>query len=565
MMLLDLFRTSPRAATATISDPRQQDLGVPDLAVRATNLGKRYGDFWAVKGVNLSVAKGVSVGIIGLNGAGKSTLLQMIAGTLTPSEGTSAVSGRVLALLDLGAGFSDDFTGLENLYLSASILGLPRSLIDGHLGEIEEFAEIGAFLREPMRTYSSGMRVRLAFALLTQVRPDVMIIDEVLSVGDAYFAHKCARLLRQFREEGRSLLFVSHDPNAVKTYCDHAILLDHGMVVREGGPADVLDYYNALIAAKERELEIRVSEAVGGRRQTRSGDGRATLDRFDLLDTDGRSIRAALCGATVRIVCAVEFKQAVAAPTVGFLIRDRLGNDVFGTNTCNLGLATRTYAAGEFMEVAFSLPLNLGPGNYSLTLAIHAGADHREGNYDWCDNLLAFTIVPHWPFAFAGVAALATTAEVSDQVRLLTRDCPWNQPIDFSDTGNAHRFQVGGWCIPERGHCWTLGQEAMLAVRLPPGGARVIADVFPFIPSGGTAQQVQFGCGESVLANWEIARPMSVAADIPPALRSGTGELRLWWRLPGAASPASSGISNDTRILALAFQRITFHPLDGSC
>jgi hypothetical protein len=249
---------------------------------------------------------------------------------------------------------------------------------------------------------------------------------------------------------------------------------------------------------------------------------------------------------------------------VGFLIRDRLGNDVFGTNTLNLGIATRTYKAGEFMEVAFSLPLNLGPGNYSLTLAIHAGTDHREGNHDWCDNLLAFTIVPHWPFAFAGVAALTTTAEISDQVKLLTRDCPWGQPIDFSETGNAQRFQAGGWCLPERSHCWTQGHEAILSVRLPPGGARLVAELFPFIPPGGKAQQVQVGCGESVLADWEVAQPRSVEAEIPAALRSDSGELKLWWRMPGAASPASAGVGTDARVLALAFQRITFHPLDES-
>jgi lipopolysaccharide transport system ATP-binding protein len=549
-----------------VDAPAHADDGGAGLAVQAINIGKQYGDFWAVRGVNMSIARGVSVGIIGLNGAGKSTLLQMIAGTLAPSEGTVKVSGRVVALLDLGAGFNDDFTGLENLYLSATILGLPKSLVDGHLGEIEDFAEIGEFIRQPVRTYSSGMRVRLAFALLTQIRPDLMIIDEALSVGDAYFAHKCARLLRQFREEGRSLLFVSHDPNAVKTFCDHALLLDRGVVIREGAPADVLDYYNALIAAKERESEIRVAEASGGQRQTRSGDGRAVLDRFDLLDPDGRSVRAVLCGTTVRIACAVEFRQTVAAPTVGFLVRDRLGNDVFGANTRNLGLATRTYAAGECMEAAFSLPLNLGPGNYSITLAVHAGADHLEGNYDWCDNLLAFTVVPHWPFPFVGVAALPATVEVSDRIRLLTRDCAWNQPIDFSDTGNAQRFQVGGWCLPERGHCWTQGRESRLAVRLPPGGgaARLVADVFPFLPPGALAQRVQIGCGESVLGDWEIAGPMSAEVEIPAALRHEAGELRLWWRLPGAASPASAGVSHDARILALAFRRIWFHPLDGS-
>ena len=562
-MLLDLLKPGPRGLPTAAGAPAQPGAGEDGLAVHAVNIGKRYGGFWAVRGVNLSIARGVCVGIIGLNGAGKSTLLQMIAGTLTPSEGSVKVSGRVVALLDLGAGFNDDFTGLENLYLSASILNLPRSLIDGHLGEIEDFAEIGDFIRQPVRTYSSGMRVRLAFALLTQIRPDLMIIDEVLSVGDAYFGHKCARLLRQFREEGRSLLFVSHDPNAVKTYCDHALLLDRGVVIREGAPADVLDYYNALIAAKEREFEIRVAEAGGGRRRTRSGDGRAVLERFDLLDAAGRPVRAVLCGATVRIACAVEFKQTVAAPTVGFLIRDRLGNDVFGTNTHKLGLPTRTYAAGECMEVAFRLPLNLGPGNYSVTLAVHAGADHLEGNFDWCDNLLAFTVVPHWPFAFVGVAALATAVEVSDQIRLLTRDCPWDHPIEFSETGNAQRFQVGGWCLPEHGHCWTQGKESGLAVRLPPGGraVRLVADVFPFLPPGVNAQRVQVGCGDTVLADWEITRPMSAEALIPAALRPKTGDLKLWWRLPGAASPASAGLSSDTRVLALAFRRMSFHSL----
>jgi len=564
-MLLDLFKARPRAAATAKGEIAAQEAVAADRAVQATNVGKRYGDFWAVKGVNLSIPKGVSVGIVGLNGAGKSTLLQMIAGTLTPSEGTVAVSGRVLALLDLGAGFNDDFTGLENLYLSASILGLPRSLIDGHLGEIEAFAEIGPFLRQPMRTYSSGMRVRLAFALLTQVRPDLIIIDEVLSVGDAYFAHKCARLLRQFREEGRSLLFVSHDPNAVKTFCDHAILLDRGVVVREGAPSDVLDYYNALIAAKEREHEIRVSEAASGQRKTRSGDGRAVLDRFDLLDSQGRSVRAVLCGAAVRVVCAVEFRQAVAAPTVGFLIRDRLGNDVFGTNTHNLGVVPRTFEAGQCMETSFSLHLALGPGDYSLTLAVHAGADHRDGSYDWCDNLLAFTVVPHWPFAFVGVAALETSVEVSDRIQLLTRDCGWDEPIDFTATGNATRHLLGGWCVPERTHCWTQGGEAALSVRLPDDqGARLVAEIFPFLPPGVAAQQVRVTCGDTVLAQWSVSQPMTAEAVVPPGLCPPGVELRLVWHLPGAASPAGAGLGSDSRQLALAFRSLHFAPLKPS-
>lgn len=557
--MLDLFKSKPERPSAP--DQRPSDPAVESsVAVQATNLGKCYGDFWAVRGVNLTVTRGESLGIVGLNGAGKSTLLQIVAGTIPPSEGSVKVSGRVLALLDLGAGFNDDFTGLENLYLSASLHGVPKSTIDGHLGEIEDFAEIGEFIRKPMRTYSSGMKVRLAFALLTQVRPELMIIDEALAVGDAYFAHKCVRLVRQFRDEGRSLLFVSHDPGAVKAFCDHAILMDRGVVIREGQPNDVLDYYNAMIAVKEREMEIRVSEAATGRRRTRSGDGRAMLDRFDLQDEHGKSVRAVLCGSPVRIVCAVEFRETVAGPTVGFLIRDRLGNEIFGTNTSYLGIATRTYAPGECLEVAFSLPLNLGPGNYSLTMAVHAGADHRAGNYDWYDNLLAFSVVPQWPFVFAGVAALPTSAQLTDGVRFLTRECSWGEPIDFTETGNAQRYLVSGWSSPEPTHCWTQGTEASIAVRLPDGSGdvKLTADVYPYLPPDMRAQEVQIGCGETVLGRWKISKPSKVEVIIPDKLRTPASDLRIWWRLPGATSPSSVGAGTDTRVLALAFRRIVF-------
>jgi lipopolysaccharide transport system ATP-binding protein len=534
------------------------------IVLEAHNLGKKYGDFWALRGVDLTVARGESLGIIGLNGAGKSTLLKILAGTLVPTEGTVRSSGKIVPLLDLSAGFNDDFTGLENLYLSASIMDVPRSVIDRHLIEIEDFAEIGDFVRKPMRTYSTGMRVRLAFALLTQIRPDLLIVDEVLAVGDAYFAHKCARLIRQFRDEGRSLLFVSHDPSAVKTYCESAILLDRGVVLRTGRPADVLDYYNAIIAAKEREQEIRVAENARGQKLTRSGDGLAGLNRADLIDEQGKSVRAVVCGSTVRIVCGVSFNGQVVSPTVGFLIRDRLGNDIFGTNTYNLGVQPRTYSAGEKMEVAFALPLTLGPGSYSITVAVHAGADHRAGNHDWQDNLIAFSIVPQWPFQFAGVVALPVSATISDGIQLLSRQYRWNEPIIFAADGNCAKYLSSGWSYPEPGHCWTLGKLAVLAVEFPAasGGVILSAEVSPFLPPGTQAQTVELIVADRPIKQWTVAHLMTLEAEIPAGMLAEHAETQLWFRLPDAVSASTAGLSEDSRELGLAFRRVSFFPLD---
>ncbi|HEY3757834.1 MAG TPA: ABC transporter ATP-binding protein [Opitutaceae bacterium] len=535
-----------------------------DVLVDVRGLGKNYGNFWALRNVDLVLRRGESMGIIGMNGAGKSTLLKILAGTIASTTGEVRVSGKVVPLLDLSAGFNDDFTGLENLELSASILGVSRGTIAKNIDQIEDFAEIGEFVRKPMRTYSSGMRVRLAFALLTQIRPDLLIIDEVLSVGDAYFAHKCARLIRQFREEGRSLLFVSHDPSAVKTYCDSAILLDKGLVVRTGTPIDVLDYYNAIIAAKEREHEIRVSENLRGERSTRSGDGKAVLNRFDLLDSQNRSVRAVPCGAEVKIVGGIDFNAEIDSPTVGFVIRDRLGNEVFGTNTRHLGVATRTYAAGEAMEVAFTLPLNLGPGHYSCTLAVHMGFDHREGNHDWRDNLLSFSVLHRWPFHFVGTAALPAAADCRDGAVLLTRRYEWADEIAFNDEGSCGRYFVSGWCAPERGHCWTSGKSAHLQFELPASGqaVRLKAEVAPFLPPGTTDQVVQIECEGRILGEWKVAAKGDFSLDIPASQIATNGTLRLGWRIPNAISPAAAGTGPDPRELGLAFVRLALFPVD---
>jgi lipopolysaccharide transport system ATP-binding protein len=368
---------------------------------------------WALRGIGFKVSSGESVGIVGQNGAGKSTLLKILTGTTQASEGRFAIGGSVAALLELGMGFHPEFSGRQNAIMGLQLLGRVGSEIPERLEEIERFSELGSYLDQPIRTFSSGMYVRLAFSVATSIRPDVLIVDEALAVGDAYFQHKSMRRIRDFREQGTTLLFVSHDPFAVKTLCDRALLLDRGLLIRDGPSDAVLDYYNAMIAKKERDAEIRQIEAEGGRTITRSGDGRARILFVDMLDGTGAPSRAFRIGERIRVVCRIEFRETIPDPTVGFLIRDRLGNDVFGTNTYHLGSSPGRVSDGEILEIVFETVLNLGCGNYSLTGAVHAGDSHLDSNFDWWDRALVFQIIPGDSFRFVGTASLPVRANVS--------------------------------------------------------------------------------------------------------------------------------------------------------
>jgi lipopolysaccharide transport system ATP-binding protein len=236
----------------------------------------------------------------------------------------------------------------------------------------------------------------LAFSIATAVRPDVLIVDEALSVGDAYFQHKSFARIREFSEQGTTLLFVSHDPGAVKTLCDRAILLDRGQAIREGAPDEVLDYYNAIIAKREVDYQIREVERVGGRqREMRSGDRTAAIESVELLDATGNAARAFLSNAHARLRVRFTVSTAMARITIGFLIRDRLGNDVFGTNTHYLETPTPALTPGAHFDCTFDIErLCLGAGNYSLTVALHDATSHLVRNYDWWDQALVFQIIP---------------------------------------------------------------------------------------------------------------------------------------------------------------------------
>jgi lipopolysaccharide transport system ATP-binding protein len=368
--------------------------------------------FWALRGVSFSVAAGESVGILGLNGAGKSTLLKILTGTTQPTEGHVVMQGRAAAMLELGLGFHPDFSGRQNAVMAAQLMGLSAREAGALMGEVAAFAEIGAYLDQPVRTYSTGMVVRLAFSVATAARPEILIVDEALSVGDVYFQHKCIRRINEFQAAGTTVLFVSHDPAAVKSLCGRALLLDQGRLIQDGPPDRVLDYYNAMIAKREANQTILQAEAADGRTTTRSGTFQARVTDVDLLDTGGRSARAFTVGHRARVRALIAFSATIAAPTVGILIRDRLGNDVFGTNSFHVAPIKETYEAGDALAVDFEIRLNLGTGTYTLTVAVHSDATHLVDNYDWWDKVIGFEIVPGSEPRFIGVAALPVRLHV---------------------------------------------------------------------------------------------------------------------------------------------------------
>ena len=347
---------------------------------------------WVLQDINFNVEPGEAVGIIGMNGAGKSTLLKLITGTAQSTIGQVSISGRVAALLELGMGFHPDFTGRQNAIMAGQLLGMTAQEVTDHMPQIEAFAEIGEYIDSPVRVYSSGMQVRLAFSVATARRPDVLIVDEALSVGDAYFQHKCFARVRSYQAQGTTLLFVSHDPGAVKTLCDRAILIDRGTIRLDGNPADVLDYYNALIAPDAIDTAIREGTPNGN--GTRSGSGVVRILEADLLN-EKKSIRALVAGQPASVHLRLQARQPLEDFTIGLLIKDRLGNDVFGTNTHHMLQTLGPVAVGEIKDLFFDFPsLALGPGHYSITLAAHASSDHLAGNYDWWERALVFQVMP---------------------------------------------------------------------------------------------------------------------------------------------------------------------------
>ncbi|MFQ5720218.1 MAG: ABC transporter ATP-binding protein [Acidobacteriota bacterium] len=383
-----------------------------DRLVQWASLGhvRRGTPFVAVDDVDLSIEAGESVGIVGANGAGKSTLLKLICGVLHPTAGSVEVDGRLAGLLELGTGFHPEFTGRANIILNARFLGLHRDEIEERLDDIIAFAGVGRFIDQPLRTYSTGMQLRLAFAVAAHTRPDLLVVDEALAVGDAAFTHRCVERIRRFHATGGTLLFATHDPGMLKTLCDRALLIDRGRILVEGSPQEVLELYNERIALPAGTEEILVQERERvAHAPHRSGNWSALIRSVELLGGPGEARRAFISGEKITIEVEVCFLTAVENPTIGILIRDRLGRDVYGTNTHLLQIASGSFAPGEKLVVSFVMPLELGAGEYSLTVAAHTLDVHVHDSFDWIDRVVSFKVLP------------AATADSIGPVRLSPR------------------------------------------------------------------------------------------------------------------------------------------------
>ena len=364
-------------------------------------------DFWALKGISFEIEKGTTTGIVGPNGSGKSTLLQIVAGTLDPTHGNVWVSGRVAALLELGAGFNPEFTGIENISMNAALMGFSRKETAARLPEIERFAEIGEFINQPVKTYSSGMYVRLAFAIAVNVAPEILIIDEALSVGDTIFQHRCVRRIKEMQDSGVTVLFVSHEPTLVRALCSRAILLYKGEAIADGPPVDVLNRYQRLIMAREAAYKAEdngavqattafETQAVPGEDagaplsyQYRHGNGDAEVIYAELLDADEQPLELVETGAPVYLRMRFLCHRDVARPVCGFMIRSRHGMNVYGTNTEQRGLELGAAHRGDIVEATFAFNCWLGQEHYFVSVAVHSP---DGAAYDWLDGVIFFRV-----------------------------------------------------------------------------------------------------------------------------------------------------------------------------
>jgi lipopolysaccharide transport system ATP-binding protein len=379
-----------------------------------------YREFWALKDVSFKIKKGETVGIIGRNGSGKSTLLQMICGTLNPTDGNIQTFGRVAALLELGSGFNPEFTGCENVYMNAAVLGLTKEETEARFSDITNFADIGDFIDQPVKTYSSGMMVRLAFAVIAHVDADILIIDEALAVGDAFFTQKCMRFLREFMKT-KTVLFVSHDTAAIKNLCSFAIWLEKGEVIQQGNPKDVCDYYlrefyeSQQGKSKVTSVVKKRTEALAEKKDQRShfinmsnlrndlrvfefnpsvffGKAGAQIIHVEFLDINEDVLAWIVGGEKVTLRITAVAHEALHAPIIGFSVKDRLGQVLFGDNTyLNYMDSPFNCESGENISAEFTFYMPILPaGDYAIDVAIAEGTQEQHVQHHWIHSALLF-------------------------------------------------------------------------------------------------------------------------------------------------------------------------------
>jgi lipopolysaccharide transport system ATP-binding protein len=359
---------------------------------------KRKAEFWALRDINLRIEKGEVFALLGPNGSGKSTLLQIISGILQPTSGRVLSSGRVAALLELGAGFNPEFSGRENVYLNGEILGLSRDELDDAFPRIEAFAEIGQFIDRPVKEYSSGMYVRLAFSTAIHVDPEVLIVDEALAVGDAIFASRCVQKFEELRKKNVTVLLVSHDLGLIKRLADRAAFMLDGRIVMQGAPKDAVNRYVGFVLDREhanREASAgRLNESItdgliSGKSSFRHGDGASRVTDVRILNSAGEVCHAFRPGESIVLRVRAAFQQAVANPVVGILIRNRIGMDIFGTNSRLESAELGDFEAGDEIEIEFEMDCLLSRQEYTVTVAVQ----YWNGlSQDWLDDVLDFRV-----------------------------------------------------------------------------------------------------------------------------------------------------------------------------
>ncbi|MCQ2400344.1 MAG: ABC transporter ATP-binding protein [Lachnospiraceae bacterium] len=373
-------------------------------------------DFYALKGVSFDVKKGESLGIIGVNGSGKSTILKIITGVLTPTGGTVTSDGKISALLELGAGFNMEYTGIENVYMNGTMMGFSKKEMDEKLPSILEFADIGDFVYQPVKSYSSGMFVRLAFALAINVDPEILIVDEALSVGDVFFQSKCYHRMDELRKKGTTILMVTHDMSSVLKYCDRAIILNKGEMVAEGRPGEMVDLYKKILAGQmdvlkemlnerdeKKDADVNVSDTSDSslmRSQmnvnpsvNEYGNGKAEIYDFGIIDEQDKLTNLVLKGESFTIKEKIRFKDTVDDPIFTFTIRDKKGNDLTGTNTMFEGVVTGRVTCGDEYEVTFTQKMDLQGGEYLISMSCTGFEQGEHTVYHRLYDLLNLTVI----------------------------------------------------------------------------------------------------------------------------------------------------------------------------
>ena len=347
---------------------------------------KRYKEHYALQNINFDIHEGECVGIIGTNGSGKSTILKIITGVLSPTEGTVTVNGRISALLELGAGFNPEYSGMENIYLNGTMLGFSEEEIDSRLDEILSFADIGDFVNQPVKTYSSGMFVRLAFAVAINIDPEILIVDEALSVGDVFFQSKCYHKFEEFKKQGKTILFVSHDLGSVSKYCDRVILLNQGEMLDEGTPKAMVDMYKQLLVHQDPVKQAENTEPEGNWKDgfqvnpntLEYGEKQAEIRDFVVVDSSGRHTNTIEKGSEFEIKMRLHFNESIQQPIAAFTIKNIQGTEITGTNTMYEGINIEHPDAGRECVVTFRQKMDLQGGEYLISFGC---TGYRNGDF----------------------------------------------------------------------------------------------------------------------------------------------------------------------------------------